>query len=176
MKPPVSPRGPTGTTINPRYGVPFRLPDDYLDFLAIYGAGYTSPDPVWRIKDLTNDAEFTRTMQTLGATVDRSLEYDGYVWFAYPYGGDLIPFGGNDQGTIFYWLVDGHPNDWAVAFGRFELINTHMPFSKFLYESITGVAAYEGSAMKPWQLPITYHTFAEFDRAKAEADADSTGR
>lgn len=101
------------------------LPQDYKDFVRLYGSGYF--------------------MQFLGICVPRSrnpnvrlesqaqVVCDTFVDFdreelpypLWPNPGGLLPFGGTDNGDELFWLPRGAPADWGVvvwdrAFWGFE--------------------------------------------------------
>jgi hypothetical protein len=89
------------------------LPQDYKDFVRLYGSGYF--------------------MEFLGIDVPRSrnpnvrLEYKVHVvcdtflidedtpYSLWPKPGGLLPFGATDNGDYLFWLTRGAPKDWAVV-------------------------------------------------------------
>jgi hypothetical protein len=117
--------GPWGP-IEAELGTP--LPQDYKDFVRIYGHGYF--------------------MQFLGVTVPRSsngntrlekqvplvskifAEFDppdDRPYPMWPTPGGLIPFGATDNGDYLFWLSRGPPEDWPVVvwdrgLGKYELL------------------------------------------------------
>jgi hypothetical protein len=175
LPPPTEARPPVGNSINRRHGLPLPLPQDYLTFLHVYGAGdILNPRYLWSVLDLTLDAEVFRASQIIGAGEDRYLDLRGQKVLAYPYGMDIVPWGCDDQGDTFYWVTDGEPDEWTVVVGRFELFETNVSFVQFLYDSITGKANYVGHPEPAWDPPIRYSAYAEWDRAESRKDRRSS--
>lgn len=89
------------------------LPQDYKDFVRVYGSGYF--------------------MQILGvhvpgsANLNTQLEHQVRVWAetfrefgdapypVWPEPGGLMAFGGTDNGDVLSWLQRGMPDEWVVV-------------------------------------------------------------
>jgi hypothetical protein len=90
-----------------------RLPQDYKDFVRLYGSGYflefmgvnvpRSRNPNVRLE--TNVPSICRLLRTL-----EDLPHP--VW---PAEDGMIPFGGTDNGDYLLWIARGAPEDWPVA-------------------------------------------------------------
>lgn len=105
------------------------LPQDYKDFVRIYGSGYfmelvripvaRSREPLGR---LVTNAEFTsRTF----------FPEDLGTYSFWPTPGGFIPFGSTDFGDQLLWLPRGEPDNWRVVvwgrgFGTYETFDCDM--------------------------------------------------
>lgn len=162
---PPAPLRLSSTMTNSGYGGELELPRDYLEFLTVFGNGTIKSDrDAWTIDDLVSDSQVRRSMNLLAAGRDRPVVFKGLKMLAFPYGTDLIPWGNDDQGDTFYWLTKGVPDEWPVLIGRFDLTDTQVSFSQFLYDSITGRGKYYGFVAPAWPTPILFRSFAEYDR------------
>lgn len=120
------------------------LPQDYKDFVRLYGSGYflefmgvdvpRSRNPNLRLE--TNVPSICRLLRTL-----EDLPHP--VW---PAEGGMIPFGCTDNGDYLSWIARGHPDDWPVAIwevrgGKFEVIECDL--TDFLAGLASGAIASE---------------------------------
>jgi hypothetical protein len=63
----------------------------------------------------------------------------------YPTIPGLLPWGGDDQGGTFYWIVDGPPDSWKTAAGRGQLHVFDTPMTQFLLSCLTtGIIYFRG--------------------------------
>jgi hypothetical protein len=91
------------------------LPQDYKDFVRLYGNGYfmeflgvnvpSSGNPNTRL-----ESQVPVICATFFDFDDEELPYP--LW-AHP--GGLVPFGGTDNGDFLFWLPRGAPADWGVV-------------------------------------------------------------
>jgi hypothetical protein len=117
------------------------LPQDYKDFVRLYGAGYfmeflgvsvpRSKNPNTRF-----ESEVGLICGTFADWDDEELPYP--MW---PDPGGLIPFGGTDNGDYLFWLPQGAPDDWGVVvwdrgMQQFEALNCRL--TDFLAGLATG--------------------------------------
>ena len=122
------------------------LPQDYKDFVRLYGAGYfmeflgvsvpRSKNPNTRF-----ESEVGLICGTFADWDDEELPYP--MW---PDPGGLIPFGGTDNGDYLFWLPQGAPDDWGVVvwdrgMQQFEALNCGL--TDFLAGLATGKVAPE---------------------------------
>jgi len=96
------------------------LPQDYKDFVRVYGSGYF-------MEFLGIDVPRSRNRNTrlevqVAATRRVFSHIHGEEW-PYPFWpdqGGLMSFGGTDNGDYLFWLTRGSPEDWrVVVWGRF---------------------------------------------------------
>lgn len=115
------------------------LPQDYKDFVRIYGSGYFMEFLGIDVPRSVNpNIRFEVQVPLTCATFvnDQDLPYP--LW---PNPGGLVPFGGTDNGDYLFWLPRGPPSDWGVVvwdrgFGRFEALDCDL--TDFLAGLATG--------------------------------------
>lgn len=91
------------------------LPQDYKDFVRIYGSGYFMeflgvPVPGSKNPNTRFESGVALTCQTFADWDGDELPYP--MW---PAPGGLIPFGSTDNGDFLFWLPQGAPDDWRVV-------------------------------------------------------------
>lgn len=89
------------------------LPQDYKDFVRLYGNGYfmqflgicvpRSRNPNMRLESQVR------------VICDTFLNDDEVPYPLWPNPGGLLPFGGTDNGDYLFWLPRGAPADWGVV-------------------------------------------------------------
>jgi len=125
-------------------GLGTALPQDYKDFVRLYGSGYFMEFlgvsvPSTKNPNVRFEAQVGLTCQTFADWDDEELPYP--MW---PAPGGLIPFGGTDNGDFLFWLAQGTPDDWRVVvwdrgMQEFEVLNCGL--TDFLTGLATGEAA-----------------------------------
>lgn len=119
------------------------LPQDYKDFVRIYGSGYFMQFLGVAVPRSNNPN--TRFESGVGlvsgmfAMLDEEPPYP--MW---PAAGGLIAFGGTDNGDFLFWLAQGAPDDWRVVVGddemwEFEALDCNL--TDFLAGLATGAVA-----------------------------------
>lgn len=118
------------------------LPQDYKDFIRLYGSGYflqflgvyvpRSRNPHLRLQRVAR-------VVCEGLSSLTPLEDPPYPYW--PARGGLLPFGGTDNGDDLFWLTRGAPDDWKVVvqdrgFDRFETFDCDL--SEFIAGLVTG--------------------------------------
>lgn len=137
------------------------LPQDYKDFVRLYGSGYfleflrvkvpRSRNPNVRLE--TYIPRFCRELRAL----------DDLPHPAWPAEGGMIPFGSTDNGDYLLWIARGAPDDWPVAIwnvrdGDFEVIECDL--TDFLAGLASGEIATEmfPSDLLPCDRPFQPHS------------------
>jgi len=96
------------------------LPQDYKDFVRLYGRGYFMQFlgvavPRSRNPNTRLELRVPRTSEAF-RTFAGSEELPYPIW---PAPGGLISFGSTDNGDELFWLAQGPPSDWrVVVWGR----------------------------------------------------------
>jgi hypothetical protein len=109
-------------------GVEICLPTDYLEFMAIYGAGsFCDNGFIFQVFDLcgTSDAQIVKTC------LDDLCPDQPPPFPKIP---GLLPWGEHADGLTFYWQLPSiDPSTWRVAVrDRLDVTNTGMTFVEFL--------------------------------------------
>lgn len=120
------------------------LPQDFKDFVRLYGSGYFMEFlgvsiPRTRNPNTRFETEVALICQTFADWDDDELPHP--TW---PATGGLIPFGGTDNGDFLFWLSQGAPDDWRFVvrdrgMQEFEVLNCGL--TDFLAGLVTGDAA-----------------------------------
>lgn len=105
------------------------LPQDYKDFVGLYGAGYFMEFlgiavPRSRNRNVRLEVLVGAICDTFVEREDEGEELPYPFW---PDPGGLVPFGGTDEGDFLFWLPRGAPADWCVVvwdrgFQKFEAL------------------------------------------------------
>ena len=102
------------------------LPQDYKDFVRLYGSGNFMQFLGIHVPRAHNrHVEFEHRIRTI-CEIFREFEDSPYPYWPEPKG--LLPFGGSDDGDEFFWLMRGAPEDWRVVvwdrgFQTFEVLD-----------------------------------------------------
>ncbi|WP_040768909.1 hypothetical protein [Novipirellula maiorica] len=120
---------PESSILYSGFGPPIQLPDDYLAFMNVFGAGcFTNERYTIFVLDLTRCPD-RRTEVVWESSCDgRQYRLGEQAYRAYPEFPGVLPWGCDDQGLTFLWLVDGPLSTWKTAVGRvdYELYNLGM--------------------------------------------------
>lgn len=89
------------------------LPEDYKDFVRVYGSGYFMEFlGIYVPRSRNPNLRLESRVQTIGDY----LVYDGEPAYPlWPSPGGLLTFGGTDNGDELFWLARGAPVDWKVV-------------------------------------------------------------
>jgi len=108
-----------------------RLPDDYKEYIEIYGSGGIDGflwifNPFSGNENLNLKRQVVRQRQVLAdlRSQGEALPYD-----AFPLQGGILPFGVTDNGDVLFWKTERRADDWTVvvnesrspAWERFDL-------------------------------------------------------
>ena len=118
------------------------LPQDYKDYVRLYGYGYFMEFLGICVPGSRNP---NTRLELQARWIGRSfagLNVKPYVMWPWP--GGLLPFGGTDNGDYLFWLTRGAPSDWGVVvwdrggleFEEFEEMNCDL--TDFLAGLATG--------------------------------------
>ncbi|WP_304190702.1 SMI1/KNR4 family protein [Phenylobacterium aquaticum] len=118
------------------------LPQDYKDYVRIYGNGAVLQYIGIYIPGARDPRVRLEANIPLVCNGFRGLDHVPYPWW--PAAGGLIPFGLTGAGDYLFWLSRGDPDDWPVVvwghgYGDFELIERD--FTDFLAGLATGEVA-----------------------------------
>ncbi len=100
------------------------LPQDYKDFVRLYGSGYFMQ---FLGIDVPRSRNPNLRLELRVRTIGDYFVHDGEPPYPlWPSAGGLLPFGGTDNGDDLFWLARGAPADWRVVvydrgFGEFEV-------------------------------------------------------
>ena len=125
-------------------GIGTALPQDYKDFVRVYGAGYFMEFlgvsvPRTRNTNTRFESQVSLICETFADWRPEELPHP--MW---PDPKGLIPFGGTDNGDYLFWLPHGRPGDWRVVvwdrgLQQFEVLNCGL--TDFLAGLATGEVA-----------------------------------
>ena len=123
------------------------LPQDYKDFVRLYGCGYFMQFLGINVPRSRNPN--TRFESQVKLTCDTFLYDQDLGYSLWPAPGGLLPFGGTDDGDCLFWLPRGAPAEWSVVvwdrgFWTFET------FDCDLTDFLAGLATGE---IKPREFP-----------------------
>ncbi|WP_337187721.1 SMI1/KNR4 family protein [Phenylobacterium sp.] len=90
-----------------------RLPQDYKDFVRVYGYGYFMEFLGINVPRTKNP--YTRFEAEIHAVRGAFLPDEDDPRPLWPEPGGLIVFGGTDNGDYLFWLPRGAPEDWRVV-------------------------------------------------------------
>lgn len=103
-------KGPWGP-IERQLGGP--LPQDYKDFVQLYGRGYFLQ---FMGIDVPASLNPHMRLERKAGIVSRSFaNYDDLPYPMWPQPGGLLSFGGTDNGDYLFWLPRAQPQGWAVV-------------------------------------------------------------
>jgi hypothetical protein len=94
-----------------------RLPQDYKDFVRIYGSGYFMEFLGIDVPRSSNpNVRLELNARLVGDSFRTLYDDDEYAphWF-WPERKGLLPFGGTDNGDYLFWHMVGEPDDWKVV-------------------------------------------------------------
>lgn len=137
------PRAPQATFDGPwepieaELGTP--LPQDYKDFVRLYGYGNFLE--IIGIHVPFSTSPYVRLVPQIPLICDALRGEEDRPYPLWPEPGGLIPFGKTDYGDFLCWLPRGEPEDWSVVvydrgFGRFETFDCSL--TTFLAGLVTG--------------------------------------
>jgi SUKH superfamily protein len=94
------------------------LPADYKQFIDTYGSG-----AIGRFVSIFNPFSKNQHVNLLDAIrtkLDALRELQGEFeserrYPLFPEAGGLLPFGGTDNGDVFFWKTSGEPDQWPVV-------------------------------------------------------------
>lgn len=116
--PPPSPRAfDKAAWVNFETDKGLRLPNDFKEFISIYGCGAVD-DFVWVLDPFSQNPNlnFEKSKYFLGAYAVMRQEFLlDYPRPNYPAEGSFLPWAVTDNGETFVWLVEGQPDSWRVA-------------------------------------------------------------
>lgn len=119
LPPPVNPSEipTTGawTVLERRLGT--MLPDDYKEFIELYGSGrvgrflwifnpFSANENLNLEKQIATQANVLFELQSYGEAIP---------YKSFPEPGGILPFGITDNGDVLFWRVTGDPNNWHVV-------------------------------------------------------------
>ena len=90
-----------------------RLPDDYKDFVRVYGHGDLMG--FIGIHVPASWSPYMRLVQEARATAEAFRDAEDLPFPMWPSPGGLLPFGKTDLGDTLFWLTRGPPADWKVV-------------------------------------------------------------
>jgi hypothetical protein len=110
------------------------LPDDYKEFIELYGSGCIDKF-LWVFNPFSLNENLNLERQlSIQARVLADLKLYGEVipYKTFPDKGGILPFGVTENGDVLFWRTEGMPNDWSVvvndarapAWNSFELSMT----------------------------------------------------
>jgi hypothetical protein len=141
VPPPAEPGDPfTGPWAPIEAELGIALPQDYKDFVRLYGLGYFMEFLGIDVPRSRNPN--TRLEHQVRLVCDVMREVGGVTHPLWPEPGGLLPFGGTDNGDTLMWLTRGAPEDWKVAalsedsFGELEIFDCDL--TDFLAGLATG--------------------------------------
>jgi len=89
------------------------LPQDYKDFIRLYGSGYFMEFLGINVPRSWNPNVRLASDVRVICNMFRNDEDLPYPFWPSP--GGLLPFGGTDNGDFLFWLPRGAPADWGVV-------------------------------------------------------------
>lgn len=122
------------------------LPDDYKQFIVTYGTGWIG-DTILIFNPFSSKEQFNLLNQINRVKNHKILLPEGFS--VYPNDKGVLPLGYiQDNGSIFWHVKNGNPNDWAIVLQqtRSSYFETYeMTLSKFLLNLVTNS---EGSILR----------------------------
>lgn len=89
------------------------LPQDYKDFVRLYGNGYFMEFlGIYMPKARNHHIRLERMVRVVSSGY---ADWDDLPYPMWPQEGGLIPFGGTDNGDQLFWLPQGTPDEWTVV-------------------------------------------------------------
>jgi hypothetical protein len=135
MPPPACPIDAAGDWRDGEASLGTGLPEDYKQFIRLYGTGAIGKMPVWVFNALTQQMkDYNEVVQdAYGKLFEDSPELLPYPLFPRP--GGLLYWGATGNGDYLHWLTSGPPNEWTVVvhdFGDMEFMHFNMGMVAFL--------------------------------------------
>ncbi len=95
------------------------MPQDYKDFVGLYGSGYFMQFLGISVPQSANpNVDFVSSVRSICKTFEKFEDLLDPMW---PKAGGLLPFGSTDNGDYLLWLTRGAPDEWPVViWGRHE--------------------------------------------------------
>lgn len=97
----------------------FSLPKDYCDFITCYGSGlFADFYFVYNALSSNKDLALRPNVEAI-SKIEREMkeqfgsEYAPYE--LYPNSPGLLPWGGDENGNVYFWLTAGEPDEWPVV-------------------------------------------------------------
>ncbi|GAA4447114.1 hypothetical protein [Novipirellula rosea] len=126
--------------LHPALGPPIELPNDYLEFLQVFGTGCFS-DSRFKlcVLNITHRPSISFTAETLfSAARDYGHHILGQTYEAYPSAPGILPWGCDDQGLSLNWLVDGPPGTWKTVVGRIDYVVYDYGMAQLIHNCVSG--------------------------------------
>ena len=96
----------------------FALPQDYKDFVDIYGAGSVDGF-LWVLNPISTNPSlnlFVQAKSRIDAQLRFSMDFGGKSPYPlHPEPNGLFPWAVTDNGDVLYWLCEGPPSAWSVV-------------------------------------------------------------
>ena len=95
-----------------------RLPDDYKEFIELYGSGRIGAF-IWVLNPFASNQFISlgrQIVDRLGALEALARDFGEQCPYPlFPQSGGLLPFAVTDNGDVIYWITNGDPNAWRVV-------------------------------------------------------------
>lgn len=118
------------------------LPDDYKEFVQVYGTGSVD-NFLWIFNPVSKNENINLLAQIktqLAVLIELQSYGETIPYKLFPAEGGLLPFAITDNGDVLFWQSVGDPNDWTVLVNEArspEWAVFDMPMSKFLFEILS---------------------------------------
>lgn len=123
------------------------LPQDYKDYVRIYGRGYLFQFLGISVpRSLNPNIRLERNARLVSAGFVGIEDLPYPIW---PKPGGLLSFGGTDNGDELYWLTEGPPESWRVVVWDGDLDSSEV-FDCDMTDFLAGLATGE---ILPMQFP-----------------------
>ncbi|MDP8099278.1 SMI1/KNR4 family protein [Pasteurella atlantica] len=136
---------PNNPVENIKMDININLPNDYIEFISIYGSGQI--DFFLSIFNYASKNDFTPRDLILDDLQSIKIEQPDYCNFnVYPEKNGLYPFGQTDNGDYLLWKTAGNINDWTVSIiecRSLEAQHTPYNFVDFLYLLLSKEVRYD---------------------------------
>jgi hypothetical protein len=129
-----------GSCVHPLYGPSIALPDDYLQFLRVYGPGWFTEGgyPILQVVDLTG-TEDRKRINSFMKCASEAYSSNTVDWYppAFPTMPGLLAWGNWDQGYTLFWMANEVAAEWQIAIdARVEFEYYSCTFTEYLLENI----------------------------------------
>lgn len=120
-----------------RFG--FAFPEDFKDFIQIYGSGNVA-NFLWVFNPFSKNKNLNlieQTKEQMDVLVELQSFGEIVPYRLFPEAGGILPFAVTDNGDVLYWKTCGEPNYWPVVINEArspEWESFDMPMTKFLLE------------------------------------------
>ena len=145
LPPPISPSENNGngkwTNIESHLGT--ILPDDYKEYIAIYGSGCIG-EFIWPFNPFSKN-EHLNLINQVNIRIDalNTLRDQFEIKIPYPLHpqeGGLLPWAATDNGDVLFWLKEGNPENWTIVINEarveyYEHFETSM--TGFIYKLLS---------------------------------------